>query len=135
MIQKCILKCITNNCKPLKNFDFRKNWAIFLLYVYLAWKVSTWVFYSYLMGAWILLPVFCFIWSYKWKFWDFAKNHIKHGRQQQKHLKRIKMLQQEHTKRVKYYYIDFKVNTHNSLLPLSSTSFFRRRSRNFRKIR
>ena len=40
-----------------------------------------------------------------------------------KTFKKVKMLQQEHT-RVKYYYIDFLMNKHSSLPPPSPTPFF-----------
>ena len=42
-----------------------------------------------------------------------------------KTLKKIKMLQQQHTKRVKHYYIDFHMNTHSSLPPQSPTLFLK----------
>ena len=38
--------------------------------------------------------------------------------------KKIKMLQQEHIKRIKYHYINFQMNTHSSLPPSSPTHFF-----------
>ena len=43
-----------------------------------------------------------------------------------KTLKKIKMFHQEHTKRFKYYYIDFMMNTHSYLPRTSSIPLFER---------
>ena len=42
-----------------------------------------------------------------------------------KDIQKLKMLQQQDTKRVKHYYIDFLINTHSSLPSPSPTTFFK----------
>ena len=60
MIQKCILKCVTNNCKPPQSSDFQKS-EVSLSFV--SSEKIPYICYSHLMLGWNLLPVFCFIWS------------------------------------------------------------------------
>ena len=78
MILKSTLKCITNNFKPPKNFGLRKTEKSFR---FIWFEEFTWFFYS-VDGR--MEPIICLLFYLV-----------------------IKMLQQERTKGVKYYYIDF----------------------------
>ena len=74
MILKCILKRITNNCKPPQSSDF--------FYIYLVWKVSMGLLFSIdekmeTIGC----PVFYLVMKME-VLNIFAKSHIRHGRQQ-----------------------------------------------------
>ena len=53
MILKCIFKCISNNCKPPQNFDFRKTEMSFR---FIWFEKFPCVCFSWLMGGWNLLP-------------------------------------------------------------------------------
>ena len=76
---KCmILKCITNNCKPLQNFDFQKTelpfrfiwFEKFGLLFLIDWRMES-------IACLLLYLVM------KIEFLNiFAKSHIKHGQQQ-----------------------------------------------------
>ena len=71
-----------------------------------------------------------------WKL--FTKNHMEQDQQQENY---IQMFQQEHTKWIKHYYVDFWMNTHSFLPPSPSflkvgneiSKKFAKRS-NFKKI-
>ena len=78
-------------CKPPQNVDF---WKTELSFGFTWFEKFPYEFISHLMGGWNLMPVFCFIWSWKWKFWVYAKKSYQTWQRAAKILKKIKMLQQ-----------------------------------------
>ena len=122
LIQKCILKCITNNCKPPQNFVFQKTELSFR-FRFIWFEKFPYGFAFSLDGRMELIACLLFYLVIKMEVLRFCEKPYQTWQTSVKTLKKIKMHQQEHTNRVHYYYIDFQ-NTHRSLPHPCSTPFF-----------
>ena len=76
MTLKCILKCITNNCKLPQNLDFPETEPSFR---FIWFEKFPWVYNSRLMGGWSLSSVLFGDKNRSFSLNYFSENHIEHG--------------------------------------------------------